>query len=71
LKKQNQNQTTVGFGYFKNLKEPPGPVKELVKELTVSWAVIDFKKRLITVVICDNREFDFLITVIILSEPRI
>jgi hypothetical protein len=36
LKKQNQNQITVGFGYFNNLKEPPGPVKELVKELAVS-----------------------------------
>jgi hypothetical protein len=42
-----------------------------VKELAVSWAVIDFKKRLITVVVRDNKEFDFLITVIILSEPHI
>jgi hypothetical protein len=43
-KKINRNQTTVGSGCFKNLKEPPGPVKEPVKELVVSWAVIDFKK---------------------------
>jgi hypothetical protein len=46
-------------------------VKELVKELAVSWAIIDFKKRLITVVIYDNRELDFLIPMIILLEPSI
>jgi len=26
--KKNQNQRTAGSGYFKNLKEPPGFVKE-------------------------------------------
>jgi hypothetical protein len=40
LWEKNQNQTTVGSGYFKNLREPAVFMKELGKELRMLWPVL-------------------------------
>ncbi len=56
FEKKKQNPRTVGFWYFKKLKEPPGFMKEP--------GVFLFSKKLRTMIICEDRVFDVLRTMV-------
>jgi hypothetical protein len=46
-RKNNRNKKTIGSDYFKNIKEPPGFMKELIIFWAVIWLFKKFRTRVI------------------------